>query len=54
MLAVFVAWNLAPIRIKRRDPLPPGIRAVPIRVPAIGALVSAGMLGYALLRPSID
>lgn len=54
LLAVFLACNAALIRIKLRDPLPPGVRAVPIWVPAIGALVSAGMLGYALLRPLID
>ena len=51
VLAVFIVCNAALIRIKLRDPLPPGVRAVPLWVPVIGALVSTGMLGYALLRP---
>lgn len=51
VLAVFVVCNLALIRIKRRDPLPPGARAYPTWVPVIGASVSAGMLFYALIRP---
>ena len=51
VLAVFIVCNAALIRIKLRDPLPPGMRTVPLWVPVIGALVSTGMLGYALLRP---
>lgn len=54
VLAMFVACNLALIRIKRRDPLPAGARSYPIWVPVAGALISAGMLVYALGRPLLD
>lgn len=54
MLVVFALVNLALWRIKRRDPGPPGVRALPLWVPVAGFLVSVGfVLGEAvqLLRP---
>jgi APA family basic amino acid/polyamine antiporter len=54
VLAIFIACNLALIRIKGRDPALPGVRTYPIWVPVAGASVSAGMLGFALLRPLLD
>jgi APA family basic amino acid/polyamine antiporter len=51
VLAIFVACNLALIRIKRRDPAPEGTRTYPLWVPVAGTMVSAGMLAYALIRP---
>ena len=54
LLAVFVVCNLALIRIKLRDPLPDGARSYPFWVPVAGALVSSGMLGYALFRPLLN
>jgi amino acid transporter len=54
MLVVFALVNLALWRIKRRDPGPPGVRALPLWVPIAGFLVSVGfVLGQAvqLLRP---
>lgn len=54
LMAVFVICNVALIRIKGRDPAPSGVRAYPLWVPAGGALISAGMLGYALLRNILE
>jgi basic amino acid/polyamine antiporter, APA family len=54
VLVVFVLCNVALIRIKLRDPLPPGVRAVPLWVPVMGALTSAGILSYALVRPLLS
>jgi len=54
MLVVFALVNLALWRIKRRDPGPPGVRALPLWVPVAGFLVSVGfVLGEAvqLVRP---
>ncbi len=42
--------NLALWRVKRRDPQPPGIFAVPAWVPVAGFLVSLGFLIAALLH----
>ena len=41
-LAIFAVVNLALWRVKRRDPQPPGIFAVPAWVPVAGFLVSLG------------
>ena len=49
-LAIFAAVNLALWRVKRRDPQPPGIFAVPAWVPVVGFLVSLGFLIAALLH----
>ena len=49
-LAIFAAVNLALWRVKRRDPQPPGIFAVPAWVPVAGFLVSLGFLIAALLH----
>jgi len=49
MLLVFALVNLALWRIKRREPRPPGERALPLWVPVVGFLVSVGfVLGEAV------
>ena len=54
VLVVFVLCNVALIRIKLCDLLPPGVRAVPLWVPLMGGLTSAGILSYALVRPLLS
>ncbi len=49
-LTVFVMVDAALVRIKLRVPAPEGVRTVPLWVPAVGAVVSAGFLGLELLR----
>ena len=49
-LAIFAVVNLALWRVKRRDPQPPGIFAVPAWVPVAGFLVSLGFPIAALLH----
>lgn len=44
VLGVFVVINLSLLRIKRREPLPAGVRPVPIAVPLIGALAGVFIL----------
>jgi len=44
VLGVFVVINLSLLRIKRREPAPAGVRAVPIAVPLIGAVASLFIL----------
>lgn len=44
VLMVFTLVNLALIRIKRLGPPPEGVRAIPLWVPVLGALASAGIL----------
>jgi amino acid transporter len=46
VLIVFALVNLALLRIKRREPLPLGIRAVPLWVPAAGFAVSALFVAF--------
>ena len=49
-LAVFALANLALLRIQRRDPRPADVPAIPVWVPAVGALVSTGLLSFEILR----
>jgi len=49
-LAVFALVNLALLRIRRRDPRPPGVPAMPGWVPAAGAVVSTGFLIFEVAR----
>ena len=44
VLLVFILVNLALLRIKRLGPPPVGVRALPLWVPVLGALASAGVL----------
>jgi APA family basic amino acid/polyamine antiporter len=44
VLVVFTLVNLALIRIKRLGPPPEGVRAIPLWVPVLGVLASAGIL----------
>jgi len=48
VLGVFVVINLSLLRIKRREPVPAGVRAVPMAVPLIGALASAFILAVSV------
>jgi amino acid transporter len=50
LMIVFVSCNIALIRIKQRAPAPFGRRIYPMWVPVCGALISGGMLGFAVLR----
>ncbi len=49
VLIVFTLANIALIRIKQQGPPPDGVRAVPMWVPILGALSSAGILLAAIL-----
>jgi amino acid transporter len=49
-LVVFSLVNLALIRIKRRDPRPPGIWCVPAWIPVAGLLASGAFLALELYR----
>jgi hypothetical protein len=45
---VFMLVNLALICIKRLAPPPEGVRAIPLWVPVLGVLASAGILFAAI------
>ncbi len=49
-LVIFILVNLALLRIKRREPTPPGITCYPVWLPASGAAISAGFLFLELWR----
>ncbi len=49
-LATFCLANVALLAIKRRDPRPEGVSVYPIWVPAVGAVVSAGLLVFEAVR----
>jgi amino acid transporter len=44
-LSTFALANLALLRVKRRDPHPPGVMIFPGWVPALGFLVTTGLIG---------
>jgi amino acid transporter len=44
ILVVFALINLSLVRIKRRAPTPPGVRAVPAWVPVAGFVVTSGLI----------
>lgn len=46
ILIVFALINLSLIRVKRRDPHPPGVRVYPIWVPVLGLATSAGLVVF--------
>jgi APA family basic amino acid/polyamine antiporter len=48
VLVVFTMINLALIRIKRREPVPEGVRAIPMAVPVIGVVASLSILVIAI------
>ena len=48
VLVVFTLVNLCLLRIKTRDPVPDGVRAVPLAVPIIGVLASLFILVVSL------
>jgi len=49
VLIVFSVVNLALVRIKRREPLPPGVRPVPAWVPLAGFVTSGAFVVYQLI-----
>lgn len=48
ILVVFALINLALLRLRRRNPAPPGVRAWPAAVPAAGFVLSLLLLGFQL------
>lgn len=48
ILVVFALINLALLRLRRRSPAPPGVRAWPAAVPAAGFVLSLLLLGFQL------
>jgi amino acid transporter len=48
MLVAFALVNLALLRIKRRDPHPPGVRTYPAWIPWLGFLGTTGFVLFQL------
>lgn len=46
ILVVFALIHAALLRIKRRDPAPPGVRTYPAWIPAAGCVLTLGMLAF--------
>ena len=43
-LATFALANLALLRVKRRDPRPEGVRVYPVWIPAVGFVLTCGLI----------
>ena len=50
ILVVFTLVNLALVMLKRRDPLPSGVRVYPVIIPVIGFLVSGAAIVTEIVR----
>jgi amino acid transporter len=49
ILVVFALIHAALLRIKRRDPAPPGVRTYPVWIPAAGCGLTVAMLAFQTL-----
>jgi amino acid transporter len=48
VLVVFILVNLSLLRIKLREPTPPGVRPLPVWIPLAGALASGFILAASI------